>query len=68
MHELEAEYLAQVSGEEVTDGDGEEQVIWYVMLDGGIGGQAWWRGWEAELESEEEVQFLAAVAVEETVG
>ncbi|TQB69479.1 hypothetical protein MPDQ_001839 [Monascus purpureus] len=66
---LEAEYLAQVSGGEVTEGDSlSEQVIWCGLPDGGIGEQAWWRGWEEEVGSEEEVEFLAAVAVEETVG
>lgn len=69
IHGLEAEYLAQVSGGEVTGGDGEsEQVIWCGLPDGGVGVQAWWRGWVEEVGSEEEVEFLAAVAVEETVG
>ncbi|CAG7946367.1 unnamed protein product [Penicillium nalgiovense] len=69
IHGLEAEYLAQVSGGEVAEGDDEsEQVKWCGLPDGGIGEQAWWRGWEEELGSEEEVEFLAAVAVEETVG
>ncbi|KAJ5523558.1 hypothetical protein N7513_013102 [Penicillium frequentans] len=69
IHSLEAEYLAQVSGEEHAEGDGEsEQVKWCGLPDGGIGEQAWWRGWEEEVGSEEEVEFLAAVAVEETVG
>ncbi|KAJ6142334.1 hypothetical protein N7497_011433 [Penicillium chrysogenum] len=69
IHGLEAEYLAQVSGGEVAEGDDEsEQVRWCGLPDGGIGEQAWWRGWEEEVGSEEEVEFLAAVAVEETVG
>lgn len=69
IHGLEAEYLAQVSGKEVVEEDGEsEPVVWCGLPDGGIGEQAWWRGWEQELGSEEEVEFLAAVAVEETVG
>ncbi|KAJ5414362.1 hypothetical protein N7509_000989 [Penicillium cosmopolitanum] len=69
IHRLEAEYLAQVSGEEIVEGDGEsEQVMWCGLPDGGIGVQARWRGWEEEIGSEEEVKFLAAVAVEETVG
>ncbi|KAJ5805890.1 uncharacterized protein N7503_003492 [Penicillium pulvis] len=69
IHSIEAEYLAQVSGEKVAEGDGEsEQVKWCGLPDGGIGEQAWWRGWEEEVGSEEEVEFLAAVAVEETVG
>jgi hypothetical protein len=43
-------------------------VIWCGLPDGGIGEQEWWRGWEEEIGSEEEVQSLAADAVEETVG
>jgi hypothetical protein len=43
-------------------------VIWCGLPDGGIGVQAWWRGWEEEVGSEEEVEFLAAVAVEEIAG
>ena len=43
-------------------------MIWCGLPDGGIEVQAWWRGWEEEVGSEEEVEFLAAVAVEETVG
>jgi hypothetical protein len=69
IHGLEAEYLAQVSGGEVVEGDGgSEQVKWCGLPDGGIGEQAWWRGWEEEVGSEEEAEFLAAVAVEETIG
>ncbi|KAJ5256753.1 hypothetical protein N7478_012857 [Penicillium angulare] len=65
---LEAEYLAQVLGQEVIEGDSQsEPVIWCGLPDGGIGAQARLRGWEEEVGSEEEVQFLAAVAVEETV-
>ena len=58
IHGLEADYLAQVSsGGEVADGDGEsEQVMWCGLPDGGIGKQAWWRGWEEEVGSEEEVR------------
>jgi len=43
-------------------------VIWCGLPDGGIEVQAWWRGWEEEVGSEEEVEFLAAVAVEEIAG
>jgi hypothetical protein len=69
IHRLEAEHLAQVTGEEIAEGDGgSEQVMWCGLPDGGIGVQAWWRGWEEEIGSEEEVKYLAAVAVEETVG
>ncbi|XHG03561.1 hypothetical protein AWENTII_006863 [Aspergillus wentii] len=69
IHSLEAEYLAQVSGREVVKGaDESEQVMWCGLPDGGIGLYAWCRGWEEEVGSEEEVEFLAAIAVEETVG
>ncbi|KAJ5952488.1 uncharacterized protein N7479_010901 [Penicillium vulpinum] len=68
IHGLEAEYLAEASGGEVAEGYGEsEQVTWCGLPDGGIGEQAWWRGCEEEAGSEEVVEFLAAVAVEETV-
>ncbi|KAK4132425.1 hypothetical protein BT67DRAFT_481732 [Trichocladium antarcticum] len=43
-------------------------VEWCGEPDGGVGVQAWWRGWDGEVGSEEEVEFLAAVAVEETAG
>ncbi|KAL4931019.1 uncharacterized protein BDV17DRAFT_297504 [Aspergillus undulatus] len=36
--------------------------------DGGVGAYTWWRGWEGELGGKEEIEFLAAVVVEETVG
>ncbi|CAG8140731.1 unnamed protein product [Penicillium nalgiovense] len=69
IHWSEAEYFAQVSGGEVAEGDGKlKQVIWCGLPDGGIAVQAWWRGWEEEVGSEEEVEFLAAVAVEEIAG
>ena len=69
IHGLEAEYLRQVSEGAVVEGDDEsEQVMWCGLPDGGIGEQARWRGWEEEVGSEEEVEYLAAVAVEETVG
>ncbi|KAL4898447.1 hypothetical protein BDV59DRAFT_4407 [Aspergillus ambiguus] len=70
LHGLEAEYLAKGSGGEGAEGDGESElpVMWCGLPDGGIGEQAWWRGWVEEVGSEEEVEFLAAVAVEETVG
>ncbi len=50
------------------DGTWKSGVRWCGMPDGGIGVQAWCRGWEEEVGSEEEVEFLAAVAVEETAG
>ncbi|OBT95577.1 hypothetical protein VE01_05876 [Pseudogymnoascus verrucosus] len=73
----EGKYSAQLweasgEGREVAepdlDGVWESEVQWCGLPDGGIGVQAWWRGWEGEVGSEEEVEFLAAVAVEETVG
>ena len=33
-----------------------------------MGSEAWCRGWEGEVGCEEEVEFLAAVVKEETVG
>ncbi len=62
------------AGREVAEPDLElggtwkSSVQWCGMPDGGIGVQAWCRGWEEEVGSEEEVEFLAAVAVEETAG
>ncbi|GIK01912.1 hypothetical protein Aspvir_005953 [Aspergillus viridinutans] len=53
---------------DVEDGVWKSEVMWCGWPDGGIGAEAWWRGWEGELGGEEEVEFLAAVAVEETVG
>ncbi|KAK0673411.1 hypothetical protein QBC41DRAFT_241340 [Cercophora samala] len=52
------------------DGEGkwESDVTWCGEPDGGVGMQAWWRGWDGEVGGEEEVEFLAAVAVEETAG
>ncbi|KAK4660711.1 hypothetical protein QC762_121465 [Podospora pseudocomata] len=50
------------------DGAWESGVEWCGEPDGGVGMQAWWRGWDGEVGSEEEVEFLAAVAVEETAG
>ncbi|KAL4749637.1 hypothetical protein BDW72DRAFT_213974 [Aspergillus terricola var. indicus] len=53
---------------DVEDGVLKTEVMWCGWPDGGIGAEAWWRGWEEEVGGEEEVEFLAAVAVEETVG
>lgn len=47
------------------DGTRKSEVWWCGMPDGGIGLYARLRGWEPELGSEEEVAFLAAVAVKE---
>lgn len=47
------------------DGTQESEIMWCGMPDGGIGVSAQWRGWEPELGSEEEIMFLAALAVNE---
>lgn len=48
------------------DGTRKGEVHWCGWPDGGVGVQAWWRGWEPEVGSEEEIGFLAAVAGKET--
>ncbi|KAL4993023.1 hypothetical protein BDV10DRAFT_200074 [Aspergillus recurvatus] len=53
---------------DVEDGMWKSEVMWCGWPDGGTGGYAWGRGWEGELGSEEEIEFLAAVAVEEIIG
>ncbi|KAF4885839.1 hypothetical protein CGCF415_v015298 [Colletotrichum fructicola] len=50
------------------DGTRESEVTWCGLPDGGVGEMARSRGWEPEVGSEEEVAFLAAVAVKETEG
>ncbi|KAK8031662.1 hypothetical protein PG990_001396 [Apiospora arundinis] len=50
------------------DGTLQSEVYWCGWPNGGVDLQAWWRGWEPEVGSEEEVAFLAAVAAEETKG
>jgi hypothetical protein len=50
------------------DGTRKSEVSWCGWPDGGVGVQAWWRGWEPEVGSEEEIEFLAAVAAKETEG
>lgn len=50
------------------DGTRKSEVDWCGWPDGGVGVQAWCRGWEPEVGSEEEIEFLAAVAVKETEG
>ena len=47
------------------DGTRKSEVIWCGWPDGGVGASAEMRGWEPELGSEEEVVFLAAVAMRE---
>lgn len=50
------------------DGTKKSEAHCYGWPDGGVGVQALQRGWEPELGSEEEIAFLAAVAVRETEG
>ncbi|KAH7175203.1 hypothetical protein EDB81DRAFT_769425 [Dactylonectria macrodidyma] len=50
------------------DGTRKSEVDWCGWPDGGVGVQAWCRGWEPEAGSEEEIAFLAAVAVKGTEG
>lgn len=50
------------------DGTRESEVSWCGWPDGGVGEQARSRGWEPEVGSEEEVAFLAAIAVKEIEG
>jgi hypothetical protein len=50
------------------DGTRKVEVHWTGLPDGGVGAEALSRAWEPELGSEEEIDFLAAVAVKETEG
>ena len=77
VYAWEAKYSAQLweasaarreVAEPDVDGVWKSEVMWCGLPDGGVGWEAWCRGWEGEVGSEEEVEFLAAVAVEETVG
>jgi hypothetical protein len=77
VYAWEAKYSAQLweasaarreVAEPDVDGVWKSEVMWCGWPDGGVGSYAWCRGWEGEVGSEEEVEFLAAVAVEETVG
>ncbi|KAJ5865057.1 uncharacterized protein N7529_006973, partial [Penicillium soppii] len=77
MYAWESKYSAQLwetsaarreAAEPDADGAWKSEVVWCGLPDGGVGPMAWWRGWEGEVGSEEEVEFLAAVAVKETVG
>jgi hypothetical protein len=66
---LEAQYLAQVSSGKVVEPEPSKPVFfWCGIPDGGTADQALQRGWQEEIGSEEEVDFLAAVAMEETAG
>ncbi|CEL03784.1 hypothetical protein ASPCAL04927 [Aspergillus calidoustus] len=53
---------------DVEDGTWKSEVMWCGWPDGGIEFYTWLRGWDGEVGGEEEVEFLAAVAVEETKG
>ncbi|KAL4741919.1 hypothetical protein BDV11DRAFT_212518 [Aspergillus similis] len=53
---------------DVEEGIWKSEVMWCGWPDGGTGGYAWGRGWEGELGSEEEIELLAAVVVEEIIG
>ena len=69
IHSLEAQYLAQVSSGKVVEPEPSKPVFWWVGIpDGGTASQVLERGWQEEIGSEEEVEFLAAVAMEETAG
>ncbi|KAH5240613.1 hypothetical protein HBI64_077320 [Parastagonospora nodorum] len=69
IHSLEAQYLAQVSSGKVVEPEPSKPVFfWCGIPDGGTADQALQRGWQEEIGSEEEVEFLAAVAMEETAG
>jgi hypothetical protein len=69
IHSLEAQYLAQVSsGKAVEPEPSKPEFYWVGIPDGGTAIQALERGWQEEIGSEEEVEFLVAVAVEETAG
>ncbi|KAF7713170.1 Uncharacterized protein PECH_001715 [Penicillium ucsense] len=65
IHWLSGRYVAQVTGQEFTQ---PEKKYWYTWPDGGTDACAAYRGWKEEIGSEEEVQFLAAVACQETAG
>ena len=65
IHGLEAQYHAQMAGQEIT---GPPRDLFCGFPDGGLAAEAAERGWQEEIGGEEEVQFLAAVAAEETAG
>lgn len=50
------------------EGTRKSEVDWCGWPDGGVGEQARNRGWEPEVGSEEEIAFLATIAVKETEG
>lgn len=59
---------SEVALEPDLDGSAMSEVGWCSMPDGGTAAQAGERGWIPELGSEEEVEFMAAVAAKETEG
>lgn len=50
------------------DGTRPSEISWCGWPDGGVSAQAWSKGCEPEVGSEEEVTFLATIAVKETEG
>lgn len=50
------------------DGTRKSEIMWSGCPDGGTGEEAWRRGWDPEVGSDEEIAFMAAVAVQETEG
>jgi hypothetical protein len=75
MWEWERHYSAErwhavsdVALEPDLDGTAKLEFGWCGWPDGGIGSEAALRGWVPELGSEEEVEFMAAVAAKETEG
>lgn len=78
MYEWERKYSVQlwesswkhkgVLEPDIEDGARESEIIFCGHPDGGISSYAWWRGWDGELGSEEEIEFLTAIAAEETEG
>ena len=69
IHSLEAQYLVQVSSGKIVEPEPSKPAFfWCGIADGGTAFQALQRGWQEEIGSEEEVEFLAAIAMEETAG
>lgn len=60
--------VSDVALEPDLDGTAKPAFGWCGWPDGGIGPEAVLRGWAPELGSEEEVEFMAAVAAKETEG
>ncbi|KAJ0423309.1 hypothetical protein BJY00DRAFT_321954 [Aspergillus carlsbadensis] len=53
---------------DINDPAWKSEVSWCGWPDGGVGWEAWCRGWDGEVGGQEEVEFLAALAVEEIRG